>query len=296
MNFKVLNKLILPENTSELKNSSTEEAISKEEQDIENINAAKQKMRTGSAPLGGPAFEEGAINDMWYAPDSILAGAAAPSIQQAIPAIRLAAVNALKSKASQNMLKPLMNEAGAIGKFKPSTEDLLKEYASAVEGKFVSPNLPKDIFTGKLSSGKSLPPQKTYKIDPDLGMKSNQKSLLYKGFTPKDNEEAAAYHTAQSFHYFTKLSRLIDEADESLYGLYKTPRRSGDYILGNNYDKYPKETLKDIIDLKNKYKLHQDASFIHRDLAKPEYHNQLLEQVIAEGGETPILNKLKSTK
>lgn len=65
-----------------------------QDQDLANISAAKQKMRTGKAPMGNPGVEPG-VEIPALAPDSIAAGLAAGSISSGLSGAESGAANAI---------------------------------------------------------------------------------------------------------------------------------------------------------------------------------------------------------
>ena len=86
------------------------------ELELRQLNEAKHKYRTGRNPELDTSEEEEGLEQPFYMPDEMLAGGiaggmAGRALNKAIPEARIAALKALRSGA-----KPLMNEAGSIGK------------------------------------------------------------------------------------------------------------------------------------------------------------------------------------
>jgi hypothetical protein len=106
-----------------------------QDQDLANIVAAKQKMRTGKAPAGNPGVESG-VTIPAIAPDSILAGLAAGPISSGLSGAESSAANAIspevkaasiaaKNKLMQSLGKHAFNVAEEVTPYEQVPAQLL---------------------------------------------------------------------------------------------------------------------------------------------------------------------------
>ncbi len=152
--------------------------------------------------------EEGASNDMWYAPDELIAGGVAPSIQQGLKKGAPVAFKALKSMA-QDAPGILANEAGSVGKkiieLKPTQIPQLK-------------------FTRLVSN------------DPDLGPMVRINATL-----PNGEDVISARLWPGNHPNKEALNQLIDPVDQIPENMYVQPTVNPDYdreILIDQLHKY----------------------------------------------------------
>jgi hypothetical protein len=91
--------------------------LDSEQQDKQNIIDAKQKMRTGKAPMGNPG-QEPELEKPWYSPDSLAAGAAAGPIEGALSGGSLNNLLSGESSSVANAISPEVKAASIQAKNK----------------------------------------------------------------------------------------------------------------------------------------------------------------------------------
>lgn len=101
--------------------------LDSEQQAIQNIIDAKQKMRTGKAPMGNPG-QEPELEQPWYSPDNLAAGAAAGPIEGALSGGESAVAGAISPEVKAASIQAKNKLMASLGKGAANVAEELTPY------------------------------------------------------------------------------------------------------------------------------------------------------------------------
>lgn len=171
------------------------------EKELANLEDAKAKRRSGTSIQKVLPEEEG-LEQPFYMPDELAAGAMAPGISKALPEARIMAMKALRSQAAQDMYAPLANQVGAIGKkigisnttMKPSVSKMLNH----------NPNNPLENMTRD---------QYEQMVASNVSRTAEQKAALAKTNTPEYQQILAQEKAKAQEEANDHMLNLVKEAE-----------------------------------------------------------------------------------